>query len=112
MNLIECLLRIADTGFYTIVLDMFKHGIQRSGELIFLGLLKSDVNFHLRLIELRPTLDILDCLEYVEARTGANHYSNISGQQSQCQCTSELHVELPSKRDDEDLPMPFSLSLL
>ncbi|CAM4904070.1 unnamed protein product [Rotaria socialis] len=40
LNLIECLLRIADTGLYPIVLDIFKHGIQRSGELIFLGLLQ------------------------------------------------------------------------
>ena len=50
LNLIECLLRIADMGFYTIVLDMFKHGIQRSGELIFLGLLKSDVRYHIHLL--------------------------------------------------------------
>ncbi|CAF3383675.1 unnamed protein product [Rotaria sp. Silwood2] len=40
LNLIECLLRIADTGLYPIVLEIFKHGIQRSGELIFLGLLQ------------------------------------------------------------------------
>jgi len=40
LKLIECLLRIADTGLYPIVLDIFKHGIQRSGELIFLGLLQ------------------------------------------------------------------------
>ncbi|CAF1270900.1 unnamed protein product [Adineta steineri] len=40
LNLIECLLRIADTGLYPVVLDIFKHGIQRSGELIFLGLLQ------------------------------------------------------------------------
>ncbi len=45
MNLIECLLRIADTGLYPIVLEIFKHGIQRSGELIFLGLLQLHVRF-------------------------------------------------------------------
>ncbi len=44
MKLIECLLRIADTGLYPIVLDIFKHGIQRSGELIFLGLLQLHVS--------------------------------------------------------------------
>jgi len=43
LKLIECLLRIADTGLYPIVLDIFKHGIQRSGELIFLGLLQLNV---------------------------------------------------------------------
>ncbi|CAF3833846.1 unnamed protein product, partial [Rotaria sordida] len=40
LNLIECLLRIADTGLYSTVLEIFRHGIQRSGELIFLGLLQ------------------------------------------------------------------------
>ncbi len=45
MNLIECLLRIADTGLYPVVLEIFKHGIQRSGELIFLGLLQLHVRF-------------------------------------------------------------------
>ncbi|CAF4032644.1 unnamed protein product, partial [Rotaria sp. Silwood1] len=45
LNLIECLLRIADTGLYPIVLEIFKHGIQRSGELIFLGLLQLHVRF-------------------------------------------------------------------
>ncbi len=44
LKLIECLLRIADTGLYPIVLDIFKHGIQRSGELIFLGLLQLHVS--------------------------------------------------------------------
>ena len=43
LKLIECLLRIADTGLYPVVLDIFKHGIQRSGELIFLGLLQLNV---------------------------------------------------------------------
>lgn len=43
LKLIECLLRIADTGLYPVVLDIFKHGIQRSGELIFLGLLQLHV---------------------------------------------------------------------
>jgi hypothetical protein len=53
LNLIECLLRIADTGLYPVVLDIFKHGIQRSGELIFLGLLQ----LHVRLsTELRSLL--------------------------------------------------------
>ncbi len=44
LNLIECLLRIADTGLYPSVLEIFKHGIQRSGELIFLGLLQLHVS--------------------------------------------------------------------
>jgi hypothetical protein len=44
LNLIECLLRIADTGLYPTVLEIFKHGIQRSGELIFLGLLQLHVS--------------------------------------------------------------------
>lgn len=44
LNLIECLLRIADTGLYPVVLDIFKHGIQRSGELIFLGLIQLHVS--------------------------------------------------------------------
>jgi hypothetical protein len=43
LKLIECLLRIADTGLNPIVLDIFKHGIPRSGELIFLGLLQLPV---------------------------------------------------------------------
>jgi hypothetical protein len=44
LNLIECLLRIADTGLHLTVLEIFKHGIQRSGELIFLGLLQLHVS--------------------------------------------------------------------
>ena len=44
LKLIECLLRIADAGFYPIVLDIFKHGSQRAGEVIFLGLLQVPVS--------------------------------------------------------------------
>jgi len=43
LNLIECLLRIAETGFQSTVLEIFKFGIQRSGELIFLGLVQLHV---------------------------------------------------------------------
>jgi hypothetical protein len=44
LNLIECLLHIADTGLHSTVLEIFKHGIQRSSELIFLGLLQLHVS--------------------------------------------------------------------
>ncbi|CAF2558634.1 unnamed protein product [Rotaria sp. Silwood2] len=40
LNLIECLLCIADTGLYLIILEQFKYDIQRFAVLIFLGLLQ------------------------------------------------------------------------
>ncbi|CAF5184302.1 unnamed protein product, partial [Rotaria magnacalcarata] len=47
LNLIECLLRMADTGLYPTVLDIFRRGIQRAGELIFLGLLQLTVCYEI-----------------------------------------------------------------
>ena len=79
MNLIECLLRIADTGLYSTVLEIFKHGIQRSGELIFLGLLQLSVNYFLIFCKLEiKFLSFLDCMDHIKTRIITINHSNIS----------------------------------
>ena len=80
MNLIECLLRIADTGLYAMVLEIFKHGITRSGELIFLGLLQVHVCSSTMINEKIRRSVSLDIVDNTETRIDSINYSNISRQ--------------------------------
>ena len=80
MNLIECLLRIADTGLYAMVLEIFKHGITRSGELIFLGLLQAHVCSSTMINEKIRRSVSLDIVDNTETRIDSINYSNISRQ--------------------------------
>ena len=87
LNLIECLLRIADTGLYPIVLEIFKHGIQRSGELIFLGLLQLHVSFCRFFNPIKNDVYV-DHLDDVETRIITTDNTNISCHESERQSTS------------------------
>jgi hypothetical protein len=89
LNLIECLLRIADAGFYPIVLDIFKHGSQRAGEVIFLGLLQLPVSLEkARQRQRVMSSSLSDHLDDTETRTASIDHSDLSSEQSECQCSS------------------------
>ena len=87
-------------GFYSIVLEMFKHGIQRSGEVIFLGLLQLPVCLESEVFEERSLLVILVDLDDIETRVVSADHSNLSSQQSQRQCASQRHVESTGEKDE------------